>query len=230
VEPEGTSATLLGKLRNQPDDTAAWQEFVRRYRPRICAYYLAYPLQPADAEDVTQTVLLKLVVKMRAFRYDPAQSFRAWLKTVTSHVLSDFLAERREQGSGDTDVLRLLANVETREGLVRQLEAEFDQELLEEALRRVEPRVPQQQWQAFRLTTLGGMSGAEAAAQLGMLVATVYTSKSKVQKLVRNELHRLEGQVGEKPDAGSANAGGFGGACRPPKPPSQERQGLSPPG
>jgi DNA-directed RNA polymerase specialized sigma24 family protein len=51
-----------------------------------------------DAEDVTQAVLLKLVVKMRDFHYDPAQSFRARLRTATGHVLSDFLAEgRREQ-------------------------------------------------------------------------------------------------------------------------------------
>src|SRR5437588_4252925 len=95
--------------------------------------------------------LLKLVARMRDFRYDPAQSFRGWLKTVTRHILSDFLSERqRDQGSGDSEVLRLLANVEAREGVVRQLEAEFDQELLEEALRRVQQCVPSQRWEAFR--------------------------------------------------------------------------------
>src|SRR5262249_23500192 len=149
--------------------------------------------QPADAEDVTQTVLLRLVAKLRDFRYDPSQSFRAWLKAVTRHVLSDFLTERkRDQGSGDSGVLGLLENVEAREGLVPQLEAEYDGERLEEALRGVRPRVPPQQWDAFRLTALEGLSGAEAATQLGMLVATVYTAKSKVQKLVRAQLGRLE--------------------------------------
>jgi RNA polymerase sigma factor (sigma-70 family) len=192
-DAEGTSATLLGLLRKQPENSAAWQDFVRRYRPRIYAYCLNYPLQPADAEDVTQTVLLKLVKKMRDFRYDPSQSFRAWLQTVTRHVLIDFLTERRRgQGSGDSEVLRLLANVEAREGLIGQLEAEFDRELLEEALRRVRPRVPEQQWEAFRLTALEGLTGAEASARLGMLIATVYTAKSKVQKLVREEIRRLE--------------------------------------
>jgi RNA polymerase sigma-70 factor (ECF subfamily) len=198
-EPEATSATLLAKLRNQPADPAAWQEFVRRYRPRIYTYCLASPLQPADAEDVTQTVLLKLVGKLRDFHYDPAQSFRGWLRIVTRNVLNDFFNERsRGQGSGDTDVLRLLENVEAREGLVRQVEAEFDQELLDEALRRARQRVPAPQWEAFRLTALERLSGAEAAAQLGMLVATVYTAKSRVQKLVREELRRLEGPAAEE--------------------------------
>lgn len=195
-DPKGetTSITLLGKLREQPGSPAHWQDFVQRYRPRIYAYCLGCSLQPADAEDVTQSVLLKLVVKMRDFRYDPAQSFRGWLATVTRHALSDFLAERgRHQGSGGSAILQLLDNVEAREGLARQLEAEFDQELLEEALRRVQSRVPPQQWEAFRLTALEGLSGADAAARLGMLVATVYTAKSKVQKLVRQEIAGLEG-------------------------------------
>jgi len=194
-EPQSdvTSATLLVRLRAAAPDPAAWQEFVRRYRPRIYSFCLAYPLQPADAEDVTQTVLLNLVGKMREFRYDPTRSFRAWLQTVTRRILSDFLDARRpDQGTGDSAILRLLANVEAREGLARQLEAEYDQELLEEALRRVRPRVPAQQWDAFRLTTQNGLSGADAAARLGMKVATVYTAKGKVQKLVREEIRRLD--------------------------------------
>jgi len=195
-DPDVTSITLLGKLRSPDADPAAWQEFVRRYRSRIYSFCLGYSLQPDDAEDVTQTVLLKLVAKLREFHYDPSRSFRGWLKTVTRRILCDFLTDQpRDQGSGDSAILRLLQNVEAREGLVRQLEAEFDQQLLEEALRRVQPLVPVQQWDAFRLTALEGKSGAEAAAQLGMRVATVYTAKSKVQKRVRLELRRLDGDT-----------------------------------
>jgi RNA polymerase sigma-70 factor (ECF subfamily) len=202
MKAETTSITLLGKLRDQPTDAAAWQDFVRRYRPRIYTFCLAFPLQPADADDVTQTVLLKLIAKMPEFRYDPTQSFRAWLRTVTRHVLCDFLTERqRAQGSGDSHIVRLLDNVEAREGLAQQLEAEFDQELLEEALRRVRAQVPAQQWDAFRLTALEGLSGAEAGAQLKMLVATVYTAKSKVQKLVRDQIRCLEGIPAPAPKA-----------------------------
>ena len=192
-DPEDTDATLLKKLRHRPTDPAAWQEFVRRYSPRIYSYCLAFPLQPADAEDVSQAVLLKLVNKLSSFNYDPSQSFRGWLRTLTRNVLLDFLAERGQaQGSGDSDVRRLLENVEAREGLVKQLEAEFDQELLDIALRHVQRIVTEQQWQAFRLSALEGLSGAEVGVRLGMLIATVYTAKSKVQKLVREEIARLE--------------------------------------
>ncbi len=196
--PDKTSATLLDRLRGRSTDPADWQEFVRRYQPRIHAQCLAFGLQEADAEDVTQNVLLRLVAKLPEFRYDPAQCFRAWLRTVTRHVLSDFLAQRRgEQGSGDSAVVRLLDRVEAREGLARQVEAEFDQELLGEALRRVRRRVPAAQWDAFRLTTLEGRPGAEAAAQLQMSVGTVYTAKSNVKKLVGAEVRALDEQTGQ---------------------------------
>jgi RNA polymerase sigma-70 factor (ECF subfamily) len=103
-QAEGTSITLLGRLRQEPADSSAWRDFVARYRPRIVAYCLAFPLQQADAEDVTQAVLVKLIAKMRDFRYDPTQSFRAWLKTVTRNALLDFLDDRRRgAGAGNSD-------------------------------------------------------------------------------------------------------------------------------
>jgi RNA polymerase sigma factor (sigma-70 family) len=193
LQAEDTSATLLAKLRVQPNDPAVWQDFVGRYRPSLYKFCLGCGLQPADAEDVTQAVLLKLVQHLPQFQYDPGQRFRGWLQTVARRILCDYCEEkRRALGSGNPHVLHLLDQVEAREGLVQQLEAEFDRELLDLACRRVRARAPARQWEAFRLTVLEGRSGAEAAAELKMLVATVYTSRSKVQKLVSAEILRLE--------------------------------------
>lgn len=64
--------------------------------------------------------------------------------------------------------------------------------------RAVQGPVPSRQ-PAANLSAYGlleGRSGAEAAAQLKMLVATVYTAKSKVQRLVREEIQRLEAAGG----------------------------------
>jgi RNA polymerase sigma factor (sigma-70 family) len=48
-------------------------------------------LQEADAQDVTQAVLARLAAKMNSFRYDPAGSFRAYLKTLARYAWCDFL-------------------------------------------------------------------------------------------------------------------------------------------
>jgi RNA polymerase sigma-70 factor (ECF subfamily) len=65
---------------------------VDRYGPQIHAWCRRWGLQETDARDVTQTVLLQLASKLRTFTYDPAQRFRGWLKTLTHHAWSDFLA------------------------------------------------------------------------------------------------------------------------------------------
>src|SRR5262245_38983509 len=90
-----TSVSLLGRLRECPADQAAWAEFVDRYGVMIYAWCRRWKLQDADARDVAQAVLTKLAVKMRTFTYDPSLSFRGWLRTLTQHAWSDFVASRR---------------------------------------------------------------------------------------------------------------------------------------
>src|SRR3954468_22632359 len=90
-----TSASLLDRLQNAPPDQAAWDEFVRRYAPLIYAWCRHWKLQDADAEDVTQVVLVKLADKMRTFIYQPGRRFRGYLKTLAHYAWCDFLAARR---------------------------------------------------------------------------------------------------------------------------------------
>jgi len=189
-----TSATLLGRLRQDPTDQAAWSAFVARYGPKIYGWCRHWNLQDSDAEDVTQNVLVNLAQKISTFNYDPSRSFRSWLKTLTQHAWSDFLAKRERvgRGQGGSQVGEFLESIEACDDLITRLNAEFDIELLEEASVRVRLRVAPHTWEAFRLTAHEGLSGVEAAQQLGLQVATVFKAKSKVQNMLREELHKLE--------------------------------------
>jgi RNA polymerase sigma factor (sigma-70 family) len=189
-----TSETLLGRLRQGPDDQAAWDRFVERYGPMIYCWCRRWRLQEADAEDVTQEVLLCLARKLRTFVYDPSRSFRGWLRTLTERACLDFFAERgqRDRASGDTAVLELLKSAPARADLMARLEEQFDQELMGEALDRVRLRVEPQTWEAFRLTATEGLSGDAAAARLGMRLTAVFKAKSRVLQLLRDEVARLE--------------------------------------
>jgi RNA polymerase sigma factor (sigma-70 family) len=189
-----TSASLLMRLRAAPADQAAWAEFVDRYGRKLLGWCRHWGLQESDAQDVTQDVLVRLAVKMREFVYDPARSFRAWLKTLARHALSDFCDDRGRVGAaGGSQAVQILQSVEAREDLVRQLEDEFDRELLEEAIMRVRSRVVPKTWRAFELTAHEGRSGAEAAEELGMTVAAVFVARGRVQKLLQEEVRKLEG-------------------------------------
>jgi RNA polymerase sigma-70 factor (ECF subfamily) len=188
-----TSATLLARLRQSPADEAAWADFADRYGRKIYAWCRQWRLQEADAEDVTQTVLLKLAAKMQTFEYDRERSFRGWLKTVTRNAWSDYWAGRKAGvAAGGSQAVELLGTVEAREDLVQRLDDEFDRDLLDEATARVRQRVTPRTWQAFEMTAVQGKSGAETAAALGMKVATVFVARSKVQKMLQEEVRRLE--------------------------------------
>lgn len=190
-----TSVTLLGQLSEDPDDQSAWNRFVDHYAPKIYGWCRKRGLQDADAEDVTQNVLLKLADKMRSFVYDTKGSFRAWLKTLTQHACTDYLnaRQRRTVGSGDSAIIALLENAEARHDLEQRLGEAFDLELMDEAARRVRLRVATHTWEAFQLTAVEGWTGAAAAGKLGMKVATVFAAKCDVQKMLRQEIQRMDG-------------------------------------
>jgi RNA polymerase sigma-70 factor (ECF subfamily) len=200
AEPDTRPSLLVG-LRERPDDQAAWVSFVRRYGPMVDGWCRAWGLQPADAEDVTQTVLLKLAVHLRAFQYDPSRRFRGYLKTVAHNAWVDFVTARKRgiAGSGDTAVLAALQTEPARDDLAVRMEQEFDRELLQSAEKAVQARVEPHTWEAFRLTAIDGLSGAEAAAKLGMQVGTVFKAKSKVQKMLRDEVDRLDAAIEARP-------------------------------
>lgn len=193
-QDSGTRDTLLGRVGHDPNDPRAWSEFVRFYGPKIYSWCGAWGLQDSDARDVTQNVLLNLAIRLRDFEYDPDRSFRAWLKTLTRNAWYNFRkAQRRPgQGTGDSVVWDRLANVAAREDLTRRLEDAFDHELLREAVARVRLRVEPRTWEAFRLLAQENWSGAQAARHLGMKVATVFVARSKVMRMLRDEVAKLD--------------------------------------
>jgi RNA polymerase sigma factor (sigma-70 family) len=188
-----TPYSLLLRLSQEVRDEQAWDEFVQRYQPHIRAWCWRRGLQQADAEDVSQIVLEQLLTTMREFRYDPTQSFRAWLRTVTVRACNRFvLKENRAAGRKDLSALRLLDEAPARQELARRLEEAFDAELLEQAMETVRGSVAPHTWEAFRLTALMHQSGAEAARQLTMPVMHVYVARQRVQMRLRQEVKRLQ--------------------------------------
>ena len=188
-----TCATLLARLRHDPLNEAAWDEFVEHYGPHILRWCRQWGLQDADAEDVAQEILLKLARKLREFSYNPASSFRGWLKTVAHHAWRDFVDGRsRTRPIANEQAWEMLQSVEAREDLLQKLEEAFDYELLEAAKVQVRLRVAPHTWEAFRLVAIEGLPADEVAAQVQMQVAMVYVAKSKVKKMLQEEIQKLE--------------------------------------
>jgi RNA polymerase sigma-70 factor (ECF subfamily) len=192
-----TSATLLLRLRDL-DDQEAWDEFVERYAPQVFYWCRENYLQDSDARDVTQEVLSKLVISMREFEYRPDRgSFRGWLKVVTRNTVRDLGRkwEQRIRGSGDTNVhdyLHRLADRSSLDSLADSIESRFNQEVLAEAEQRVKLRVHPRTWEAYFRTAVQQETAKQASEALEMTVSEVYVAKSRVLKLLRDEVAILD--------------------------------------
>jgi RNA polymerase sigma-70 factor (ECF subfamily) len=192
---ERTSLTLLGRLRADPRDPAAWREFAGRYGPMIYDWCRRRKLQDADAQDVTQAVMTRFAGRLPEFEYDRSRSLRALLRTLARYAWLDACerSKRAVPADGDSGAWERLQQAEARDDLQRRLDEEFDREALDQAMIRVAGRVHPKTWDAFRLTAVEGVSGADAAARLGMKVTALYVAKSSVLKMLREEIRTLTG-------------------------------------
>jgi RNA polymerase sigma-70 factor (ECF subfamily) len=192
-EPDRTRASLLLRIRMEPNNGQVWEDFVRVYGPKIRSWCTKWQISEPDADDISQLVLVKLVEKLPEFEYDSGQSFRGWLKVMVHNTWIDLTRKnKQDRSSGDTAIGRLLNEVEAREDLVQRLQREYDHELYLLALERTRLRVEPQTWKAFELTAIEGLKGKEASQRIPMQVAQVYVAKRRVQQLIREEIEKLE--------------------------------------
>jgi RNA polymerase sigma-70 factor (ECF subfamily) len=197
VSDTQTSYTLLTRVRDVSDQQA-WQEFVECYAPKIFLWCRRFHLQESDASDITQEVLVKLVGAMQSFVYDPARgTFRGWLKTITTNAVHDLGRTWQRDGrpGGDERLVQLMQSLEDPEA-VRALEEVIEgahrQQILQEAETQVALRVQSHTWKAYQLTAVEERPAAQVARDLQMPISEVYVAKSRVLKMLRETITRLE--------------------------------------
>jgi len=193
-DPAATRLSLLLRVRDL-SDAAAWQDFVECYTPGIFRWCCRFGLQESDAADATQLVLMKLVRELREFEYSPQRGrFRAWLKTVTRNVTLDLVRSWKERARGGSSEFQFdpLSQADPAEQLLKEVEQAWQMELLRRASASVELRVKATTWQAWHLTSNENIAAPIVADRLQMPVAEVYVARSRVLKMLKEEVRRLE--------------------------------------
>ena len=147
------SSEVSRLVRDSADGSAeAWDELVRRYAPLVMAVAKSYQLTRADAQDVSQTVWLRLVEHLSNLREPDA--LPGWLVTTTQRECRHHARQARrvlpvdpqEDGAmqqhltadPDTEMLRAELHQALRDGMA-ELPAR-DQWLLR--LRSADPPMP----------------------------------------------------------------------------------------
>jgi RNA polymerase sigma-70 factor (ECF subfamily) len=180
-----TRLTLLERLRD-PADEAAWERFVELYVPLMLSWAERLGLQSADASDLTQDVVVNLLRKFADFQYNPAGSFRAWLRTVFLNKHRERCRRKFPLTTGDTDVWNGL-----REEPSEEENAEDRRLLVQRGLELIRPEFSPSVWSAFWEYAVQGRPPAQVAAELGLSIGTIYVSKSRVLARLKLEIEGL---------------------------------------
>ncbi|MCE9568087.1 MAG: sigma-70 family RNA polymerase sigma factor [Planctomycetes bacterium] len=178
-----TPASLLERLTTG-GDAAAWSRFVDLYTPLMFNWCRGVGLNEADAADFVQDVFVLLVEHFPKFRYDPAQSFRAWLKTVLLNAWRKHQRKlsRAPAHDGNPDLVP-----DTDPGVIVE-EAEHRDYLVRRALAIAKADFEPITWQACWEFVVNDRPAAAVAAELGISVNAVYLAKSRVLRHLRTEL------------------------------------------
>ncbi|TVP97721.1 MAG: sigma-70 family RNA polymerase sigma factor [Planctomycetaceae bacterium] len=184
-----TSSTMLQGLRDQ--ESEAWDEFAGRYAHYLRSWCARWGVPPSDADDLIQETFLEVLSCVGKFQRLGVGSFRGWLKLIARRCWCRSLHRARRR----QDPVLLERLRQSREALL-SMEAGLDglvrQELQQLALSNVQRRVSDKAWQAFRLTAMEGLSGAEVGDRLGMPASAVYQARCRVQQRITEALSRLE--------------------------------------
>lgn len=190
-----TRASLLARL-GDPQDRAAWQQFVELYGSLVFGFARNRGLQEADAADLTQEVFMAVAEAAGRGQYDPQQgSFRGWLYGITRNKIARFLERRRRQpiGSGDTNAHRRLDEQPSSDGEPEEAwEQEYQQRLFRLAAEQVKASFAQSSWQAFWKTAVEGKSATEVSKELGMSIGAVYVAKSRVLARLAEQVQQMQ--------------------------------------
>jgi RNA polymerase sigma-70 factor (ECF subfamily) len=188
-----TRQSLL--LRAQTGEENAWKDLTELYRPLILGWLNRQGVPAGDLEDLSQEVLLSVVKHLPGFQHSGHRgAFRSWLRTIVCSRTTDYwraidAGTQAQGGSGATAALQQIADPAS--DLNRQWDEEYDRYLLNCLLKLMEEEFEPLTLQAFRRLALDGVSGAEAARELGLSVAAVYMAKSRVLARIRQEAEGL---------------------------------------
>ena len=187
-----TRLSLLARLVSH-SDREAWVEFVQLYTPVIFRTACYLGLQPSDADDVVQQVLLSVSRALQQRPHDPEQAkFRTWLSRVTRNATLNALTRAKpDRATGDSAMHEYLHELPAEQETETVLRRELQREMFQRAAAAIQHEFTGDSWRAFWLTTVDGRDMGEVAAELGKQIGSVYAARSRIMRRLREEVEKL---------------------------------------
>lgn len=184
-----TRTSVLAAVRAGADaPDAAHARFFDRYAPFVFGAARARGLQPSDADDVVQAVMLQLLRDGGLAAYDRAKGpFRPWLSRLVSWRTEDL---RRRAGAAPEPVpdeaFAVLPDTgpaasPAGDALAAAEEAAWRAAAFNEAVRRLRAELPPSHFAAFQASVLEGLPAAAAMRAGGVSRDNLYQIRRRVK-------------------------------------------------
>lgn len=192
-----TRSSLLGRLKDLGDQES-WRLFFDTYWKLIYRAAREAKLTEAEAEDVVQETVISVSKSIHRFDYDPQRgSFKTYLMRLTAWRIVDQRRKRlpvKHPAQAATGVA-YQALEEWASPVPPELEAlwnrEWEQNLIEAALRRTKEKTDPKLYQVFDLYVNKNWPVSKVARDLRVTKARVYLAKHLVGKRLKKELEKL---------------------------------------
>ncbi len=181
-----SSTLLIGARSANPN---AWVIIVTRYSPKIMTWMLLAGVDSSDAPDLLQDVWRSVLMSLKNFRREkPDDTFRGWLRTIAQRRIADYFESRSQQPRNLP--LDQLESIQSQNLLTEEIAANVSErvKLLQKCMQQVESEVKPNTWLVFQMHVIEEKSVEEVAAILKIPTYSVYTSKSRVIKRLRELL------------------------------------------
>lgn len=191
-----TRYSLLGRLQ-QGGDTHGWDEFFEIYRRLIYNVARKSGLDHEGAEDVVQESLLSVTQSLPGFDSDPAKGrFRGWLLRIVRCRIIDYQRRNGRWEQHSEPLAETGEHCPVPAELERLWQEEWEESLMNAALRLVQAKVSARQFMLFDMAVIRQTPLRQITQALGVSMTQVYLARHRVGRLLRLEITRLRGVEG----------------------------------
>jgi RNA polymerase sigma-70 factor, ECF subfamily len=188
-----TRPSLILRIRD-PQDAQAWDEFCQIYRQVVYQMAIARGFQSADADDLTQQILMSVSHAIERFEMEPGRAkFRTWLKAIAKNAMINALTRNREwHRVNSAEEQQWLLSVPEPSLATQTLELDYRRSVFLIATDQIRSEFQLKTWQAFWRTAVDDVSIEETARELNMTPGSIYAARCRVISRLRERVGRIE--------------------------------------
>ena len=187
-----TRDSLIVQIQD-PANREAWDQFTQVYRPVVYRIARRRGLQDADAEDLTQQVMLSVARAIPEWKRSPQARFRHWLNRIARNAIINALSRKpQDRAVGGSDFVHTVNNLpHDSDQLESQIDYEYQRQVYRRAAAIVRDSVHEDTWLAFLYTVIEGDSTEAVANRLGKTIGSIHAARSRLMRRLQSVVREL---------------------------------------